>query len=283
MTAGAVNAAGTWRGRPMDFATTYPEHDSWSSMANSASSVTLFSGFAGRLAYGLPLLPRNADGQWDQVTSGAHDDVFRAIARQLRVNGFGDSAVRVGLEANGDWYAHGADASTAARFKAAFRRVVTVMRAEAPDLTFWFDTSASANPLPGTSGRADMLDVLYPGDDVVDGIAMDHYDFYSLVARTDAEFAAAIRPPRGTGLADAVDFARAHGKGFAVPEWGVHSTQGGGDNPFFMRKMFEFFTANRDVLVFENYFDEPDPYIGSDIRSNNPKSGAVYRELWGSA
>ena len=38
MDAAAANAAGTWRGRPMDFATTYPEYDTWAQMADSASS-----------------------------------------------------------------------------------------------------------------------------------------------------------------------------------------------------------------------------------------------------
>ena len=120
MDAAAANAAGTWRGRPMDFATTYPAYDTWAQMADSASSVTMFKGFSGRLAYGLPLLPIDRKGQWGDVTSGSKDDVFRGIARQLKDNGFGDSAVRVGLEANGTWYAHSADADTADEYKAAW-------------------------------------------------------------------------------------------------------------------------------------------------------------------
>jgi hypothetical protein len=84
-------------------------------------------------------------------------------------------------------------------------------------------------------------------------------------------------------LQDGVNFARLHGIGFAVPEWGLDGVQGPGDSPYFMRKMFAFFTENADVLVFENYFNEPDPYIaGGMFESNeNPKSAAVYRQLWG--
>jgi hypothetical protein len=281
-TSSSMAEAEAWRGSPMDFATAYPEYSSWSAMANSSWSIGVWKGYGGRLAYGLPLLPQDRRGQWDDVISGAHDDVFRTIAQQMVDNGFGDSAIRVGLEANGDWFPWGANASTAAQYKAAFRRVVGVMRAVAPKLTFWFDTSASANPLPGTSGRgAPMLDTLFPGDDVVDGISMDHYDFYSLVAQTDQAFKDAMSPPSGTGLQDAVDFARAHGKGFAVPEWGLHGQQGPGDNPFFVQKMFDFFTQNKDVLVFENYFDEPDAYIHNSLKSGqDPESAAVYRRLW---
>jgi len=281
-TSSSMAQAQTWRGSLMDFATAYPQYSSWADMSNSAWSTSVWKGYGGRLAYGLPLLPQDRRGQWDDVISGAHDDVFRTIAQQMIDNGFADSAIRVGLEANGDWFPWGANASSAAQFKAAFRHVVGVMRAVDPKLTFWFDTSASANPLPGTTGRgAVMLDTLYPGDDVVDGISMDHYDFYSLVAKTDQAFKDAMSPPNGTGLQDAVDFARAHGKGFAVPEWGLHGVQGPGDNPFFMQKMFDFFQQNKDVLVFENYFDEPADYIHNSLMSGqDPQAAAVYRKLW---
>ena len=150
-------------------------------------------------------------------------------------------------------------------------------------LTFWFDISVSDGPLPGTSERLAVFKLLYPGDDVVDGIAMDHFDFYSIVARNPAQFAAALRPPRGVGLADGVEFARKRGKGFAVPEWGLHAKQGAGDNPFFMKAMFNWFQQNRDVLVFESYFNESAGFIRGSIWSpnQNPRSAAVYRSLWG--
>jgi hypothetical protein len=228
------------------------------------------------------MLPSDRRGQWGDITSGAHDDVFRGIARTLVAHGRGDSVIRVGLEANGSWFPWAVTAGTADQYKSSFRRIVGLMRAEAPALTFWFDTAAGSQ-IAGGSGRLDALAALYPGDDVVDGISMDHFDFYQLVAKDDSQFAAAMRPSSGPGLADAADFARAHGKGFGVPEWGLHAVQGPGDNPFFMRAMFDFFTANQDVLVFENYFNEPDAYIANAFldASNNPRSAAVYRSLWG--
>ncbi len=278
-----MNQAGAWRGRPMDFATAYPQYADWNQIADPSSCIGLFAGFKGRLALGLPLLPSNRAGQWDDILSGAHDDVFRTIARNMKASGFGDSVVRVGLEANGDWFPWAANASNAAQYKAAFRRVVGLMRAVAPQLSFWFDTSASANSLPGAPNRLDVFSLLYPGDDVVDGISMDHYDFYSVVARNASEFTAAMRPANGAGLADAADFARKHGKGFAVPEWGLHAQQGAGDNPYFFTGMYGFFQQNKDVLVFEDYFNENASYIGASIWDpvQNPQSSAVYKQLWG--
>ena len=65
-----------------------------------------------------------------------------------------------------------------------------------------------------------------------------------------------------------------------MPEWGVHGASfGGGDNAFFVKKMHEFFMANRDVMVFECYFSEPASYIKNSIFSpvQMPKASAAYR------
>jgi len=273
--------AAAWVGHPFDFVTTYPAYGTWAELSDSDWAAGIFDGFGGRLSYGLPLLPANRRGHWSDVTSGAHDAVFRTIARQLVAHGRGDCVIRVGLEANGDWFPWAVTASTAGQYKAAFRRVVTVMRAQAPNLTFWFDTSAGFG-LPGQSGRLDALTALYPGDSYVDGVSMDHYDFYQLSATSALRWNLALTPTRGAGLADAVAFARAHGKGFAVPEWGTHGTQGPGDNPFFIQKMHDFFVANRDVLVFECYFNEPAPYIHNALWGpvQMPRSSATYRRLF---
>ncbi|MFN8081040.1 MAG: glycosyl hydrolase [Kineosporiaceae bacterium] len=279
MSAARSLAAESWAGRRFDFTTVYPSYDSWAEMADSSWITREMAGWNGRLVVGLPLLPNNRKGQWADVTSGSHDYVFRQIARDLRAGGRGDAAIRVGLEANGDWFAWGATYATASKFRAAFQRVVTIMNRESPGLTFWFDTSSGFG-LPGQKTRLDALTVLYPGDRYVDGISMDHYDFWELKASNSLSFSRALRPVKGPGLGDAVAFARAHHKGFAVPEWGVHGASfGGGDNPYFIVKMHQFFYANRDVLVFECYFNEPMSYIKNSLFSpvQMPKSAAVYK------
>ncbi len=283
MSATRTIQAEAWAGRPYDFVTVYPAYGSWQDLADSGWVPHLLQGYRGRLAYGLPLLPNNRRGQWNDILSGQRDDVFRKIARELREGGFGDAAIRVGLEANGDWFAWGATAATAPQFRAAFRRVVSIMNRESPELTFWFDTSAGYG-LRGQTNRLDAFNLLYPGDHYVDGISMDHYDFYELRATNSATWAKAIRPTKGPGLADAAEFARARKKGFAVPEWGLHNGAGigGGDNPYFIQKMHEFFRANSDVLVFECYFNEPDPYIRNALFSpvQLPKGSAAYLKLF---
>jgi len=279
--AGRIAAAGAWRGAPMDVATTYGNYGTWAEMAASEWNITTFDGFPGRLAYGLPLLPRNRAGHWEDILSGSHDHVFATVARQLVKAGRGTSAVRVGWEANGTWYPWAVTARTAPKFRAAVRRVVSVMKAQAPRLTFWLDLAAGT-ALPGQTSRLDPLTRLYPGDGVLHGVSMDHYDQWNTRARTRGGFTRSTRPAAAAGLADAATFARVHRIGFAVPEWGLNGVHGSGDNPLFVERMFAFFKANRDVLVFESYFNEADPYIANALwgARQNPKAAAVYRRLW---
>ncbi|MDN5933797.1 MAG: hypothetical protein L0I24_22450, partial [Pseudonocardia sp.] len=81
------------------------------------------------------------------------------------------------------------------------------------------------------------------------------------------------------GLCSVIDFARAHGKGVGVTEWGVISS-GIGDNPVYMEKMFETFMAGADVMEYETYFNEENFSTTLDDGAN-PQSAEVYRNLWG--
>jgi hypothetical protein len=282
ITGAHVNAAGSWRGTPMDFATVYPSYGTWAEIEQSSWTVTSFAGYKGRLSYGLPLLPKNRKGKWQDILSGSHDQVFRSIARLLVRNGHEDAAIRMGVEANGYWFPWAVTVETTDEFKAAFRRIRSIMAAESPEFTFWLDLNCGT-VLTGSSDRLAPLLEMYPGDDVVDGISMDHYNRYKLLASDEASWRRAISPSWAPGLRDGVSFARVHNKGFAVPEWGLDGVQGPGDSPFFMKQMFQFFTDSADVLVYENYFNEPDPYIKGGLFDStlNPDSAKIYRKLWG--
>lgn len=279
----AFDDFGRWRGTSADTLTTYPAYKTWRELSESEWHVSTFEGFEGRLAYGLPLLPSKQRASLTDVAAGRHDDVWRAVAGHLVDNGREDSFVRIGLEANGTWFPWGATADTADDFRAAYRHVAELLAEAVPELTFVFDISCGV-ALEGADDRLASLEQLYPGDDVVDVVGCDHYDSYTAIARDEAEWADTVAPETGPGLADVAEFARARGKQLAVPEWGLtaSSAEGEGDNPFFIRKMHAFFEEHQDVLAFENYFDEPDPYLGSALflEPQNPRSARVYRELW---
>lgn len=276
---------GTWRGRASDATPTFPESQTWSDIRNSTWHIDTYKGFRGTLVYGLPLLPaRSKASELKQVAAGSQDATYRKVARDLRTRYTGGPVVvRIGWEANGTWMSFSATKSTAATYRAAFRRAATVMKKENPRLIVDFDINCGT-PLRGQTSRLDSLTSLYPGDDVVDLIGCDTYDWDVLKARTDRQWNAALRPRNSVGIQDVADFARKRKKGLSFPEWGLtHAYDGHGDNPYYIRRMQQFFRANSDVLVLENYFNVPDSHMRSSIwpvKPQNPKSGAEYQRLW---
>ena len=282
-TPSAVDAIGTWRGAPMDAVTTYSNKESLNLIANSQWNVSTFNGFGGILSYNLTPIPQDRSASFASVARGDQDWVWRQNAKILKDNGRGTSLVNIGWEMNGNWWSWSATAATAEQYKAAFNRIATVMRAEAPGLKFGF-ILACGTGLSGGTNRLDAMTKLYPGDANVDVVGCNTYDWWGDKARTDAEFANHIQPGGAPGIADLADFARQRGKGMAIPEWGPASTavQGSGDNPFFIRKMFEWLTANKDVVVLENYFMEEGSGVGNSLVSpvQMPNAAEAYKSLW---
>ncbi|MDO5711929.1 MAG: glycosyl hydrolase, partial [Micrococcales bacterium] len=282
MSGARAEAFGRWRGTPLDAVTTYPDKSTWSSIRDSDWHISTYDSFPGRLVYGLPLLPERGPGTLADVAKGRYDGVFRQVARDLKAKGRGNAIVRIGLEANGDWVRYGGTAKNAATWKAAYRRVAKVMKATAPKLVRDFDITCGFS-MPGSKNRLDSLTKLYPGDDVVDLIGCDMYDEWQTRARTPAQWRAAIRPQRSPGLADVAAFARAHRKGMTIPEWGVAypGRNGNGDNAFFITAMRTWMRQNADVLVLENYFNDPAGHVRSDLwGGQNPRAAAAYRKAW---
>jgi hypothetical protein len=281
-----VEGFGRWRGTPVDAATVYPDARTWQSIRDSNWHVSTYTGFDGVLAYGLPLLPEEEEGDFAGVLSGAHDDVYESVARDLVDNGRGRSIVRIGWEANGDWFPWNATAADAAEYVAAYRHVVGVLRRNAPELVIDFDLGCGTS-LRGQTDRLDALNLLYPGDDAVDLVGCDFYDWHNTRSTDEASWQTSIRPADAIGIADVADFARAHGKGLTYPEWGLASTaeQGVGDNPFFVEKMRSFFEANSDILVLEGYFSEPETSLANSIWDpvQLPEAAETYARLWSSA
>ncbi|MDO5628395.1 MAG: glycosyl hydrolase [Mobilicoccus sp.] len=278
---------GTWRGTPSDATPTFPERRTWKQMRESDWHIQTYQGFRGTLVYGLPLLPSTSKpAELKAVAAGSQDATFRRIARDLRTQYKGGPVVvRIGWEANGDWMSFRTTYRTAGDYRAAFRRVAQVMKKEHPKLIIDFDINCGT-PLPGQRHRLDSLTRLYPGDDVVDLIGCDTYDWDVLKATNDRQWRASLKPRNSVGIQDVADFARKRGKGLSFPEWGLtHAYDGNGDNPFYIRKMYEFFVANNDVLVLENYFNVPDQHMKNsiwDVKMQNPKASAEYRRLFGS-
>ena len=118
-------------------------------------------------------------------------------------------------------------------------------------------------------------DASYPGDDVVDYIGLDVYDFKhegSVEERWNTFY---VKAP--FGLEWHRDFALWHGKRMSYPEWGVGNF---GDNPFFIQQMHDWFMKNEDSIAYAAYFDVDGAWPTQIDNGQFPNSQRLFRKLF---
>ncbi|WP_443046991.1 glycoside hydrolase family 26 protein [Streptomyces sp. NBC_00267] len=190
---------------------------------------------------------------------GAYDEHFRKLARRLVSLRVPDTVLVVGWEMNGITYTHRCGPDPAA-WKAYWVRIVKVMRSVGGQrFRFEFAPNRGRDAIPWTE--------CYPGDRYVDVVGMDAYD-----QPHGMSFEEQVGEPYG--LAAHVRFARAHGKPFSYPEWGLFRN---GDNPKYVRSMLTWFAQHRPLYqTISDYCPH-----GVWRCPDNPRSSAVYRSLVG--
>jgi hypothetical protein len=289
---GTANPDGfeTYRGRRLDVRTGYVTiRYGWAEMTQLGwVSNYVIPGNQPVLAVGL--VPESARGQLAQCASGAFDPWIREIGQDIVAEGAGNAILRLGWEANrmGDFPWAVRVASDAGPFKGCFRRWVQVLRS-VPGQSFTFDWNmGSQGDLPYH------VDQIYPGNDFVDIIGTQYYDRCP-PALTQADWDKRYVLKNATngspyGLGRWLAYAKSKGKRLSVPEWGIGGPtdacdRPGIDNPFFIEKMYEFFSANAGSIAYEAYFNG-DMGTGSHQLyppNANPMSSAQYKTLWGPA
>jgi hypothetical protein len=263
-----------WRGRPLDNTTTWPDRGSWYEISHPDLHGAVSAKPAGvMLSLGLAMLPDPPAGaSFAECATGAYDRHYRTYGSELVRLGRADSVVRLGWEANGDWYPWSIG-SDVADYRACFRRQVAAIRSTDPLVRIDWNMNKDSH-MPVSVAEA------YPGDDVVDIIGVDFYDMWPAYPdwlRWSLDYRRTQRGgPRGLGAWLA--FARAHGKPLSVPEWGTTPTaSGGGDHPAYVRAMRDFFHANAADIAYETYFN-----IGPGFQlwpsPVYPRSAAAYQD-----
>lgn len=189
------------------------------------------------LVLNVPLQERNEAGVPDEEVrellrrgaAGEFDHHFRALAERLVALKIPDTVLVLGWEMNGVTYTHrcGPDPEN---WKKYWNRIVTTMRSvPGQKFRFEFTPNRGRDAVPWTT--------CYPGDDTVDIIGMDSYD-----QPRGMSFDEQVKEPYG--LQAHVDFAKAHGKPIAYPEWGLFRN---GDNPEYMRRMLAWMQQHRPL------------------------------------
>lgn len=199
------------------------------------------------------------------VASGLHDGEFEAAARAISA-AQPKAIIRLGWEMNlsqTGWFAK----DHKAEYIAAFRRVVGIFRRHSSDFRFdW---------CPGWGAQDTPADLTYPGDDVVDYIGLDVYDFKQEGSLEDRWNTLYLKAP--FGLEWHRDFAVKHGKLMSYPEWGVGNA---GDNPFFIQQMRDWFGKNDGTIAYAAYFDVDGMWPTQIDNDQFPQSQQLFRKLF---
>lgn len=180
-------------------------------------------------------------------------------------------------------------ASNYSAWVARFRAVAAAMQAAPCDIQVDFNPNYGVDQTSGCNSGT----YAWPNNcsrrafqslkDVVDIFGIDTYDSYPPVRADGSGWNA--RLTGANHLEESRKYAIANGKKWSVPEWGVACNGGGcqwqgnagGDDPEYVKRMLAYFAANAGDMAYETYFNEPNPYIISDIIDNNPNSRAQYR------
>jgi hypothetical protein len=272
---------GAWRGDPVQTGTDYLPQGSWDAITNPTWAIQHWGAqTAITPVLSMPLWPQSG-GSLAAAASGAYNDHFATLAKNLVAGGLSHSVLRIAWEFNAPWYRwHAGNAAQAVQFAQAWRQIVGAMQA-VPGQHFSFDWCSY--PMATSYDLADA----YPGDAYVTEIGSDVYDWSSVARQSPADrWSALVHGPNG--LAWQANFAAAHHKPLSFPEWGLVSkplapSAAGNDDPAFVLHMYDWFRDHN--LAFEDYFDSdnsPNAVFYGLTTGNGqfPKATALYQKLF---
>jgi hypothetical protein len=256
---------GAWRGSPVTATGTWDDN----SAAAQSTLPTLtgpLANWAGDLDIAVGGTVLGSGESYAQAAAGAYQNRWAELAQtlqRLRGDKPGITYVRPFHEFNGNWYKEWqVTPDNVADYRAAFRRLAQTVTATCSRCKIVW------SPNNGTSsGSASPIDA-YPGDDVVDVIGIDSYNANGNTVVTDAQawttYATTTRNGIPVGVEMWRQFAQSHGKPLSLPEWGLNSGSGGGDNPAYIQGMHDWISehaaqpGNPDVagkVVYDVYFN----------------------------
>ena len=180
---------------------------------NFAQTLSLAPGAA--LAIGLAIDQCNQPSHSERIAAGEYDQSLAKLVKYLKSLAPRKVFLRIGYEFDGPWNCYEPES-----YKAAFRHISNALRnAQANNVTTVWQSASWPDPtIAGErSGlydhrRDDLLALWYPGDDVVDWVAIS--TFYRDLSQWN--FTPVDRPE--VAQQKAVEFARAHNKPLMIAE-----------------------------------------------------------------
>jgi hypothetical protein len=257
----AATGFASWRGTGLGVVSGWIDwKNGWSGMYSyaSGSNPRSLRSKSSNVSFGHALFP--SGGSLAACASGSYDDEQREVARRLSANGVGDAEIRLGWEANGDWFPWSAVGKPADQWKQCFTRAANA-----------FKSVNGAFRIAWSMGKKGRIDVrtIWPDSAPITDVCLSHYD--------DAQDRFGTETFMGGpwGLQAWIDFARSKGKKFCLGEWGVGRA---GDNPQYIQQMHDVLERNAGAIAHEAYFNTKHYQLYPSTRV--PKSAAHYRELF---
>jgi hypothetical protein len=256
----------SWLGRPVDQIPAHTGRANWKDWIDSIRwSVELWSPLNRPICWTIPLF---ADGgSLSDAAGGAYQDYYQQAARTLAGSRPSDEVVyvRTGEEFNGNWMPWSATGHEQ-DFVKAYRNFVAAFRSVSPRFRFEWNVNVRET-------RMNPADA-YPGDDDVDVIGMDFY-YNTQWNPTNAVKAWDEMVTSKYGLQWLEDFASAHHKPTAYPEWGINSD---GAGPY-IEKAAQWF-SNHDVL-YQSVWNSNDAFQGKLSDQQYPNAATAYVDAFG--
>jgi hypothetical protein len=247
----------------------------WVAM-DSAINIPVWSPTHYRLVLGVPILP--GVGTLAQGATGAYNQYFATLGKNLVADKEANAILRLGWEFNGDWFPWSvATAQDAANFVSFWRQIVTTMRA-VPGAEFKFLWNPnSGSPTSYAPAKA------YPGNAYVDYVGTDVYDNFWGTPFTPAA-AWVHQLDEQWGLDWLAAFAAENNKPIAIPEWSDEYRTDGhglGDDPQFIDNMANWFVTNQVAFANVWSYDSSLTYRNNLLDGTFPKALARFRADFG--
>ena len=273
---GATKAFASWRDLAVGVVAAWPARATWANFTQVNSFYTTWAGQSYTKSFGIPLFPDDVGATVEGCIAGNYDHYWRTFANTMNSTGLTaqGTIIRLGWEFNQD-----PQSGSPSQFAACFRQIERTVSAIAPGLVWdWNVNRGPSDQMPDNS----VLDA-YPGNKYVNLIGVDSYDDWP-TANTPGGWQYQLNGPYGLNFW--LNFAKAHDKLLSVPEWGVATGDmwpghEGGDDPAYIKDMYDFFAANKTWIAFESYYNDSGTAIFDPVE--NPVASAEYQKLWGEA
>lgn len=292
-----------WRGEPLAIA------GSWSD--NNTAQVELYSltnkpgVFVGEyatwskdmdLAVGAIDKWGGGNETWAAAAAGAYDARWTTSLNNLKAKWSasprGTLYIRFAHEMTLTSYGWAVGYNDRADFVTAWRRYRALQQQIMPEAKLVFCPNGDS-----TNCGFNWTDI-WPGDAYVDVLGVDYYNIWPRVttaAEWDAQILAYDSHGGPRGIERYRQFAEAHGKPLALPEWGNNGSvaEGWGDAPVYTEKMYAFFKANAGSgpgqVLYEIWFNPTSKLDGTGGENGKwevwpftiqPLTSAKYQEVY---